>query len=129
MLSTLRVQAGEQLLIHGAGGVTGGLLVALAALRGAQVIATAGPASQERVLALGAHHVIDYHDHDWSGQLREVTGGHGVAAAANAAPDGAATAIRASPTAGAWRPSPPIRPARSAASRSATSTSARTETS
>lgn len=36
----LDIQAGEQVLIHGAGGVTGGLLVALAALRGAQVIAT-----------------------------------------------------------------------------------------
>src|SRR6185437_14972363 len=40
----LNVQAGEQLLVHGAAGVTGGLLVALGSLRGAQVIATAGPA-------------------------------------------------------------------------------------
>src|SRR6202023_1868744 len=35
----LNVCAGEQVLVHGAGGITGGLLVALAALRGAQVIA------------------------------------------------------------------------------------------
>jgi len=69
---TLGVQAGEHLLVHGAGGVTGGLLVALAALRGAQVIATAGPSSRQRVSALGARHVIDYHDQDWpegDGQL------------------------------------------------------------
>ena len=39
----LNIRAGEQLLVHGAGGVTGGLLVALGSLRGAQVIATAGP--------------------------------------------------------------------------------------
>jgi NADPH:quinone reductase-like Zn-dependent oxidoreductase len=91
----LDVHAGEQLLVHGAGGVTGGLLVALAVLRGAQVIATAGPSSRRRVSALGTHQVIDYHDQEWPEQVRAITGGHGVAAAANAAPGGAATAIRA----------------------------------
>src|SRR5215472_5172717 len=68
----LGVRAGEQVLVNGASGITGGLLVALAALRGAQVIATAGPA-----------------------QVRAITGGRGVAAAANAAPGGAGTAMRA----------------------------------
>jgi NADPH:quinone reductase-like Zn-dependent oxidoreductase len=91
----LNVHAGERLLVHGAGGVTGGLLVALAVLRGAQVIATAGPSSRQRVSALGARHVIDYHDQEWPEQVRAITGRHGVAAAANAAPGGAATAIRA----------------------------------
>ena len=95
VLGALNIHAGEQLLIHGAGGVTGGLLVALAVLRGAEVIATAGPASQQRVAALGARHIIDYHDHDWPGQVRAITGRHGAAAAANAAPSGAASAIRA----------------------------------
>jgi NADPH:quinone reductase-like Zn-dependent oxidoreductase len=95
VLGALNIHAGEQLLVHGAGGVTGGLLVALAVLRGAQVIATAGPASRQWVAALGARHVIDYHDQDWPGQVRATTGGHGVAAAANAAPGGAASAIRA----------------------------------
>jgi hypothetical protein len=33
---TLNVCTGEQLLVHGAGGITGGLIVALAALRGAR---------------------------------------------------------------------------------------------
>ena len=91
----LNLHAGERLLVHGAGGVTGGLLVALAVLRGAQVIATAGPSSRQRVSALGARHVIDYHDQDWPEQVRAITAGQGVAAAANAAPGGAATAIRA----------------------------------
>ncbi len=91
----LRIRAGEHLLVHGAGGVTGGLLVALAALRGAQVTATAGPASRPRVSALGARHVIDYHDQDWPEQVRAVTDGRGAAAAASAAPGGAASAIRA----------------------------------
>jgi NADPH:quinone reductase-like Zn-dependent oxidoreductase len=92
---TLNVRAGEQLLVHGAGGVTGGLLVALAALRGAQVIATAGPSSQQRITALGARHVIDYHDQDWPAQVRAITANRGVDAAANAAPGAAASAIEA----------------------------------
>jgi NADPH:quinone reductase-like Zn-dependent oxidoreductase len=91
----LNIRAGEQLLVHGAGGVTGGLLVALGSLRGAQVIATAGPASQQRVSALGARQVIDYHDQEWPEQVRAITGGHGVAAAVNAVPGGAVSAIRA----------------------------------
>jgi NADPH:quinone reductase-like Zn-dependent oxidoreductase len=89
----LHVRAGEHLLVHGAGGVTGGLLVALAALRGAQVTATAGPSSRERVSALGARHVVDYHDQDWPEHVRAVTDGHGAAAAVAAVAGGAASAI------------------------------------
>ena len=91
----LRIQAGERLLVHGAGGVTGGLLVSLGALRGAEVFATAGPHSQQHVTALGARHVIDYHDEDWPDRVLALTGGAGVAAAANATPGGAAVALRA----------------------------------
>jgi NADPH:quinone reductase-like Zn-dependent oxidoreductase len=92
---TLHVRAGEQLLVHGAGGVTGGLLVALAVRHGAQVIATAGPSAQQRVTALGARHVIDYHDRDWPVQVRALTANRGVDVAANAVPGGAALAIEA----------------------------------
>src|SRR6202012_3935287 len=88
----LHVRAGERLLVHGAGGITGGLLVALAALRGAEVTATAGPSSRARVSALGARHVIDYHDQDWPEHVRVVTDGHGAVAAATAVPGGAARA-------------------------------------
>jgi NADPH:quinone reductase-like Zn-dependent oxidoreductase len=95
LADALSVHTGEQVLVNGASGVTGGLLVALAALRGAQVIATAGPAHRQRVTGLGAGHVIDYHDRQWPEQVRAITGGSGVTAAANAAPGGAATAIRA----------------------------------
>ena len=95
LVDALGLRAGEQLLVNGASGATGGLLVALAVLRGAQVIATAGPASRQRVAALGADHVIDYHDPDWPGQVRALTGGRGVTAAANAAPAGSAAALRA----------------------------------
>ena len=91
----VNIRPGEQLLVHGAGGVTGGLLVALGVLRGAQVIATAGPASQQRVSALGATYVIDYNDEEWPEQVRAISGRHGVAAAVNAARGGASSAIRA----------------------------------
>ena len=92
LAEALDSRAGEQLLVNGASGATGGMLVALAVLRGARVIATAGPASRQRVEALGADHVIDYHDPDWPDQVRALTAGRGVTAAANAAPAGAATA-------------------------------------
>lgn len=91
----LEVRAGDRLLVHGAGGATGGLVVCLAALRGAEVIATAGPASRERVKSLGARQVIDYHDGDWPDRVLEITGPSGVSAAVNAAPGGAVHALRA----------------------------------
>lgn len=91
----LGLQPGEQVLVHGAGGVTGGLLVALAAERGAEVIATAGPASSDRVKTLGARHVLDYHDAEWPERVRELAAGNGVPAAVNAVLDGSVAAIRA----------------------------------
>jgi NADPH:quinone reductase-like Zn-dependent oxidoreductase len=91
----LVVNAGDRLLVNGAGGVTGRLLVSLGSLRGADVVATAGPRSHEHIRALGARHIIDYHDGDWPDQVRTITGGSGVSAAVNAAPGGAQHAIRA----------------------------------
>ena len=91
----LRVNRGERLLVNGAGGATGALIVSMAALRGVEVIATVGPRSRERVIGSGAATVIDYHDPDWTAQVVAATAGHGVDAAANAAPDGAAVALAA----------------------------------
>jgi NADPH:quinone reductase-like Zn-dependent oxidoreductase len=90
----LGIRPGQTVLVHGAGGVTGGLLVQLAAHRGATVIATAGPDSTGRVAALGAASVLDYHRPDWPQQVRALTQG-GVDAAANAARSGAAEAMQA----------------------------------
>jgi NADPH:quinone reductase-like Zn-dependent oxidoreductase len=89
----LAVRPDELVLVHGGSGVTGTLLVGLAAARGAEVIATAGPASHDRLRRLGATHVLDYHDPDWPAQARAIGGGPGVTAVANAAPDGSAAAI------------------------------------
>jgi NADPH:quinone reductase-like Zn-dependent oxidoreductase len=81
------------LLVHGAGGVAGGLIVALARLRGVRVIATAGPRSAERLAPLGVESVLDYHDAGWPQEVRAMTGGAGVSAAVNAAPGGEPEAL------------------------------------
>jgi NADPH:quinone reductase-like Zn-dependent oxidoreductase len=88
----LAIQRGDLLLIHGAGGVTGGMLVALASDMGAQVIATAGPRSVDRVRNYGANVIVDYHAPDWQSQVRAASGGR-LGAVANAVPGGAGTLV------------------------------------
>lgn len=92
--AALAIRAGQTVLVNGAGGVTGGMLVQLAAHRGATVIATAGADSAGRVAAMGASTVLDYHQADWPEQVRALTGG-GVDGAANAVRAGSAEAVRA----------------------------------
>jgi NADPH:quinone reductase-like Zn-dependent oxidoreductase len=89
------VPVGQWVLVHGAGGVTGGLAVQLAVAQGATVVATAGPSSAARVRGYGARVVVDYHDPEWPARVRDASpGGRGVAAAVNAAPGGAAAALQ-----------------------------------
>ena len=92
---SLQLKPGERLLVNGAGGVTGGLIVSFASLRGIDVLATAGPSSRQRVFGAGAAMVVDYHDPDWAKQILHATGGRGVDAAANAAPGRALSALAA----------------------------------
>ena len=80
--------ADAPLLVNGAGGVTGGIVITLARLQGTQVIATAGPTSAERLKRLGVETVYDYHDHDWPLTVLARTRGVGVSAAINAARGG-----------------------------------------
>jgi threonine dehydrogenase-like Zn-dependent dehydrogenase len=72
-LDAVTVRPDQTVLVHGAGGVTGGVLVALAARRGARVIATASRA--DRPLAMGAVQVLDYHEPDWPERVRAVRDG------------------------------------------------------
>ena len=85
LLEVITPDADGLVLVNGAGGVTGGLTAALAWLRGARVIATAGPASAERLHRLGVQAVYDYRDRDWPQAVRALTNGVGVPAAVNAA--------------------------------------------
>jgi len=87
----LAVRPDDVVLVNGGSGVTGTTLVGLAAARGAEVIATAGPASHERLRRLGAAHVLDYHDPEWPEHARVI--GDGVTAVANATLNGSADAI------------------------------------
>ena len=76
------LQRGEKILIHGAGGITGGLLVAVAAGMGGWVIATASSSGAERVRGYGASVVLDYHQSNWPAEVRRLTAG-GVSVAVN----------------------------------------------
>jgi len=89
----LGVERGDWVVVNGAGGVTGGLLVQLAAARGTRVIATASAKKADRIRDYGASEVLDYHD-DWPSLVREITGG-GAPKAVNAAPGQAATTLKA----------------------------------
>ena len=86
---------GVTVLVSGAGGVTGTLMVQLARHLGAAVIATAGADSAARVAAAGAAHVLDRRSPGWPGQVRELTAGRGADLAVNAARGGAARALTA----------------------------------
>ncbi|OBF62435.1 oxidoreductase [Mycobacterium sp. 852002-53434_SCH5985345] len=90
----LALHAGGTLLVHGAGGITGGLIVQLAALRGVDVLATASPRSADRVRGYGAREVIDYRDRMWPQQARGLAK-NPINTVANAAPSGAAAAMTA----------------------------------
>ena len=89
----LDVQPGETILVNGAGGVTGGMIVELAANSRARVIATASESSAARVMALGADAVVDYHDPEWTSLARDAARSSGIRAAANAASGGEANAL------------------------------------
>src|SRR5215472_14810785 len=89
----LGIESGGWVVVNGAGGVTGGLLVQLAAARGARVIATASEKKAERIRRYGASEVLDYHG-EWPALVRELTGG-GASRAVNAAPGQAATTLKA----------------------------------
>lgn len=94
LTDALNIRSGQTVLVNGAGGVTGGMLVQLAAHLGAKVLATAGRDDADRISAMGAVTVLDYHQPDWPQRVVSLTGG-GVDAAANAARSGARDAVRA----------------------------------
>jgi NADPH:quinone reductase-like Zn-dependent oxidoreductase len=89
----LGIERGGWVVVNGAGGVTGGLLVQLAVARGARVIATASAKKAERIRDYGATEVLDYHG-DWPALVHELIGG-GAPRAVNAARGQAATTLKA----------------------------------
>jgi NADPH:quinone reductase-like Zn-dependent oxidoreductase len=72
VVDTLRVQAGDDVLIHGAAGGVGHLAVQIAAARGAKVIATARAEQADFLADLGAAATLDYRDDDFDRQVSEL---------------------------------------------------------
>jgi len=79
MLRRANLQAGEAVLVHGAGSGVGTAAVQIAKLLGAEVIATAGTdAKCEAALDLGADHAICYAQQDFVEGVRKIRGRAGV---------------------------------------------------
>ena len=103
----LNVRSGDKVLITGAAGGVGQLAVQLAALVGAEVIATASPEGEEIVRRAGASRVINYREHKISEigerftKVLDLVGGDTVADVVGAVPPGArVTSIAGPPTPG-----------------------------
>jgi NADPH:quinone reductase-like Zn-dependent oxidoreductase len=61
-----KVKSGQQVLINGASGGVGTFAVQIAASYGAEVTGVCGPANVDLVRSLGAHHVVDYTQEDFT---------------------------------------------------------------
>lgn len=74
-----RLQAGDDLLVHGGASSIGTMVVQLATAFGARVFATAGtPQKCSACRALGAAAAIDYREQDFVREIDQLTAGRGV---------------------------------------------------
>ncbi len=79
LITRARLRPGDSVLVIGAGSGIGSAAVKIAKLSGAKVIATAGTGVKlEKAIAIGADYAIDHSKTDYSGKVRELTGGRGV---------------------------------------------------
>src|ERR1700682_6006217 len=79
LIGRARLQPGETVLIHGAGGGVSGAAIEIALLAGARVFATtSGPEKAARVKEAGAEMVIDYSKEDVAKVIRAKTDKRGV---------------------------------------------------
>jgi NADPH:quinone reductase-like Zn-dependent oxidoreductase len=72
MVELAKIQKGQTVLIHGAGGAVGGAAVQEAVRRGATVICTAAEASAARLKSYAANRVIDYQKSPFEKSVRDV---------------------------------------------------------
>ncbi|MDH4066524.1 MAG: zinc-binding dehydrogenase [Acidobacteriota bacterium] len=79
LLTRARLEAGEDVLVIGAGSGVGQAATQIARLHGARVIATAGTDDKlARARALGASEVVNHTSEDIATAVRRLTGGRGV---------------------------------------------------
>ncbi len=85
VVDTINLQAGDDLLIHGAAGGVGHLAVQIAKARGATVFGTARSEQADRLAELGIDRTIDYREEDFEQLVSDLdavidlTGRHGEA--------------------------------------------------
>lgn len=79
LVSLGRLSRSDTVLIHGGAGGVGLAAIAIAQMRGATVIATAGsPVKQTLLRQIGVDHVLSSRSTDFVAQVRAITGGDGV---------------------------------------------------
>jgi len=66
LIEEVQIKAGDRLLIHGAAGAVGAVMLQMAKALGVYVIATASAQGVEMVRALGADEVVDYKSKDFT---------------------------------------------------------------
>ncbi|HVW46971.1 MAG TPA: NADP-dependent oxidoreductase [Solirubrobacterales bacterium] len=99
IVDTIRVQEGDDVLIHGGAGGVGHLAVQIAAARGANVFATARREQADFLAGLGAARTLDYRDDDFDAQLAELdsvidfTGRYGERSLATLRPGGTLVSV------------------------------------
>ncbi|MGI6668751.1 MAG: beta-ketoacyl synthase N-terminal-like domain-containing protein [Acetivibrionales bacterium] len=75
----ISLKRGEKILIQTATGGTGLIAVQLAALKGAEIFATAGSQKKlDYLKGMGVHHVINYLEEDFELKIMDITRGYGV---------------------------------------------------
>lgn len=99
VVDTIRLQDGDDLLIHGAAGGVGHLAVQIARARGANVFATARAEQAEWLRGLGAERVIDYREEDFTELVSDLdavidlVGSYGEASLTTLRPGGTLVAV------------------------------------
>jgi NADPH2:quinone reductase len=78
LLEQAQTKKDDVVLIAAAAGGVGSLAVQLAKARGATVIGLASASKFDLLKSLGADHVFDYRQADWSAKVSDVTRSHGV---------------------------------------------------
>ncbi|MCA9000538.1 MAG: zinc-binding dehydrogenase, partial [Planctomycetes bacterium] len=78
LMERARVRAGETVLVLAAGSGVGSAAIQIAKAEGATVITTAGSDEKMQLgLDLGADHVVDHSQENWSKEVKRLTGGRG----------------------------------------------------
>jgi NADPH:quinone reductase-like Zn-dependent oxidoreductase len=99
VVDTIRVQDGDDVLIHGGAGGVGHLAVQIAAARGAAVTATARREQADLLARLGAARTFDYRDDDFDRRVSDLdsvidfTGGYGERSLAVLRPGGTLVSV------------------------------------